>query len=417
MNSRQSPINPSDTLISNDISLCVQCGRCKASCPTYLESSSEIFGARGRAAILKKFHQGEITASARLYESIFSCILCEACNKICPLRVDIAEAVYKSRKSLRNFDKKTALFNYIVKLAFKNPATTFRILKILKIISDIPKINGLYPLRYFKKLGIRPSDTPFKLETTVFRAANPRGRIAVFTGCAVNCLNPTYGKSLVNILNCLRYDVILPSGEVCCGAPLLELGLEEDALKLAKRNIEIFKDLNVEAIISLCPTCIHFIKNIYKRYLSDSIDNALDISQFLSLQTSGFTQLFKKFNHYKQNDRLINPQTKVIYHDPCHSKYSLNIFLEPRDILKRAGIDLIEPIENGCCGFGGTFGLFFEGLSDEILYRRIASYRNADTIITSCPNCTLQLRSKMKDKQVIHIIEVLANITAGQNNI
>lgn len=397
---------------NNDIALCVQCGRCKASCPTYIESSTEVFGARGRVAILKKFNHGEIIASQRLHESIFSCMLCEACNKICPLHIDIANAVYKSRKSLRNFNKKTILFNYLMGYVFRNPLITLKTFKILKIISDIPKVGELYPLRYLKKLGIKPADKPFRGETTVFRSSNPEGRVAVFAGCAVNCLNPSYGKSLIKILNNLRYDVILPSGEVCCGAPLLELGLEEESIKLAKRNIETFKSLNVETVISLCPTCIHFIKNIYPKYLGDCIENSLDISQFLTSKASKYRELMK---YNKRSTLLINPENKIIYHDPCHSKYSLNIFLEPRSVLKEAGINLIDPTDHGCCGFGGTFGLFFEGPSDNILQSRVESYKKADTIITSCPNCIFQMKSKMKNKQIYHIIDVIGNIIMKEN--
>lgn len=417
MNSEQLSINSSEKLTDNynDISLCVQCGKCKASCPTYTESSTETLGARGRAAILRKFNQGEIIASDRLYESVFSCILCEACNKICPLHIDIASAVYKGRKSLKNFDKRAVFFNYFIRLALKSPSATFKTLKILKIISDIPKIGGLHPLRYFKKMGIAVADSSFRGKTSVFRAQNPRGRIAVFTGCAVNCINPSYGRSLVNILNGLRYDVILPQGEVCCGAPLLELGLEEDAVKLAERNIETFKNLNVEAVISLCPTCVHFIKNIYGRYIGDCIDNALDISQFLTAKASEFPELMKGHNFYNRSTSLINPEAKAVYHDPCHSKYSLNIFLEPRSILKKAGINLIEPSDSGCCGFGGTFGLSFEGLSDDILKNRLESYKKADIIITSCPNCILQLKSKIKDRQVMHIIDIIAQIIGKEH--
>lgn len=388
---------------------------CKASCPTYIESSTEILGARGRAAILRKFNQGEISASDRLHESVFSCILCEACNKLCPLQINIADAVYKGRKSLRNFDKKAMLFNYLIKIAFKNPSATFKILKILKIISDILKIERLYPFRYFKKLDISAADSSFRGGTSVFRAPSPRGRIAIFTGCVVNSLYPSYGRALAKILNSLRYDVILPGGEVCCGAPLLELGLEEDAMKLAERNIQTFKNLNVESVISLCPTCVHFIKNIYKRRFGDCIDNVLDISQFLTAKASGFSEIRKVQYFQDHNASLINPETRAIYHDPCHSKYSLNISSEPRSILKTAGVNLIEPSESGCCGFGGTFGLLFEGLSEGILKNRLESYKKADIIITSCPNCILQLRSRIKDRQVVHIIDIIAQITGKEH--
>jgi len=394
----------------NDISDCVHCGKCKASCPTYIENPTEIMGARGRVALLRKFNEGEITATKRLYDSVFSCILCEACNKSCPLGIRISDAVYIGRKSLRNYDKKRLLVNHLIKLAFKNPFITFKLLKILKIISSLPRAENLYLIGHLKRLGITIPDSQFRGKTSVFRARNPRGRLAIFSGCVVNGIYPYYGRSLVNILNSLRYDVIIPPGEVCCGAPLLELGSEKDAARMAEINIEAFKNLNVEAVISLCPTCVHFIKNIYKRQIGDCIDNALDISQFLTGRFSGMPELSKDRLTENPAASFINPGSNCIYHDPCHSKFGLNIYEEPRNILKMLGLNLIEPDESGCCGFGGTFRLFYEDLSEGILQNRLESYKKADMIITSCPNCILQLKSRLKDRNVIHIIDIIAGV-------
>jgi glycolate oxidase iron-sulfur subunit len=63
--------------------------------------------------------------------------------------------------------------------------------------------------------------------------------------------------------------------------------------------------------------------------------------------------------------------------------------------------------ERGCCGFGGTFRLLYQELSEGILEKRIEEYKRADMIVTSCPNCILQLRSRIKDRPVKHIAEVI----------
>src|SRR5208283_3477041 len=81
---------------------CVRCGSCKALCPTYGEDVTEGMSARGRVILLREFIGGEIGPSEILDERIFSCMLCGACNTLCPLGIGITDAVYEGRKSLRS---------------------------------------------------------------------------------------------------------------------------------------------------------------------------------------------------------------------------------------------------------------------------------------------------------------------------
>ncbi len=388
---------------------CVHCGNCKALCPTYAEKTTELMSARGRIALLQRFQRGELKASGKMYESLFSCILCGACGNSCPVGINITDAVYNSRKNLRGFDKKRLLLDYIIKFALWNPAVSFRLLKLLRIVSNIPFSHRLPPFGHIKKLSIKEAVTPFRVKDTVFRARHAQGRIAIFTGCLVNFMYPTYGRALLRVLNALRFDVILPAGEVCCGAPMLELGMEEDAIRMATFNIQTFKNLNVEAIIALCPTCIHFIRNIYKRLIADSLDNALDVTEFFKeriphLISEGASKHLFFWGHVAKSN------STAVYHDPCHSRFSLNLYDEPRNIIRSAGFNLIEPSLSGCCGLGGSFGFFHKGLSERMLQNRLESYKDADVVITSCPSCILQLKSKISNCDVMHIVEVIEKV-------
>jgi len=397
----------------NNIANCTHCGSCKALCPTYSEEPRELMSARGRVALLQTFSRGELKASSRFYESLFSCLLCEACNKSCPLGINIADAIYKGRKILRSFDKKRFLVNHLLNIAIRNPAVSFKLLKVFRVLSNVPYAHRFPPFGYIKRLGIKEAVRPFRSEITVFRAQQTIGRIAIFTGCVINYIFPSYGMSLLNVLNTVGYDVILPAAEVCCGAPMLESGMEENAARMAEINMETFKNLNVEAIIGLCPTCIHFIRNVYKRLVGDALDNVLELSEFFSQRLA-----ISSFNNSKffNQELPVKSNLKAMYHDPCHSKYSLNLYNEPRNILKSAGVNLLEPSEAGCCGSGGAFGLFYGGLSEGMLQNRLEAYKAADVIITSCPNCIIQLKSGIKERRVMHIIEIIEKIFVKDQN-
>jgi glycolate oxidase iron-sulfur subunit len=180
------------------------------------------------------------------------------------------------------------------------------------------------------------------------------------------------------LLHRIGYEVILPAGEICCGAPLRTLGLEDEAVHCAKKNSEVFNQLNVEAVLSLCPTCTLTITKEYEELTGKAIDKAMDISTFF-VDKIGAMPLSQIPAHLK----------KALYHDPCHLKYGLGIVKEPRQIMGTLGFDLIESKGEKCCGFAGLFCLSYKELSGG--FSGNASYENsgADAIITSCPGCII----------------------------
>src|SRR5208283_5535460 len=111
--------------MNNALSLeqCVRCGSCKALCPTYGEDATEGMSARGRVVLLKKFIEGELGPSEILDEKIFSCMLCGACNTLCPLGIRITDAVYDGRKSLRIAGNRRKFLGVAARFVFDRAST------------------------------------------------------------------------------------------------------------------------------------------------------------------------------------------------------------------------------------------------------------------------------------------------------
>ena len=436
---------PDEVARHSSPSFCVRCGNCKSVCPTYAEDATEGMSARGRIMLLKKLAEGEIEPSKVLDERIFSCILCGACNSICPLGIGITDAIYQYRRDLKGFNRKRMFFGLGMSVALKSAPAGFRILKFIEGIREVVPVHRFQPFRALRELGIESLEAPLRDGESLFKVARPKGRIAIFTGCSVNFLYQGIGRSLIRTLKKLNYEVVLPKGEVCCGAPLMGLGFEEDAAELAERNMKTFKRMNVEAVIGLCPTCINFIRNEYRRLIGDGIENAQEVSQFFidklpatsnskDSNESQVTSNYKDSNGSQvtsnklktkdsKNSSLVtrysslpsDSSLKVIYHDPCHSVHGLKVKAEPRRILKSMGLDLIDA-EGGCCGFGGAFRLLYQDLSQSILRKRIEEYRKADVIVTSCPNCMIQFRSRIKDRKIKHIVELIEEAVQGERD-
>ncbi len=343
---------------------------------------------RGRMRLVRALMTGSLEPSPLLNDRLVSCILCGACSSVCPLNINIPELILQGLRMLRKQDKKRRNLRYLLKIATTWPQLSFRVLSMGQdFLLPFLSRRGLLPFRP------EIPDQPFHALEQVHKVQKKKGRVAIFTGCSVNYLFPHLGESLINVLQSIGYEVVLPKDEVCCGAPLRGLGMEEEAAELARNNYRVFSRLRIDAILSLCPTCTMTLKHDYRSLIGKGLDKAMDSSVFL----------LDRLERVEAIDRT------VTYHDPCHLQYSLGIKKEPRDIIIRAGLGLVEPQSQGCCGFGGTFCLSNKELSGALALRQAGNLleTGAETIVTSCPGCIMQLRREIQDRPVIHLIELI----------
>ncbi len=381
-------IQSEDTKFLEDLAKCVRCGSCKAQCPTYGEDPMEPMGARGRLVLLHGLITGKLVPSKLLNDRVFGCVLCGACSASCPVGVDVAGAIYRGRALLADTDRKRRYLRYISRYAARYPDFAFKMARLSRrFLSPWLVKRGLIPF------SPELPEAPFRRAEQVLKAPKRKGRVAVFTGCSVNFIFPQYGESLLNVLRRFGYEVILPKGEVCCGAPLRTLGLEKEAVELAKRNCRVFGRLKVDAVLSLCPTCTAVLKYHYADMTGKGIDDAMDVSVFFR-DKIGLADSIRK---------------SAYYHDPCHLRYDLGVSREPREIIRKAGLDLVAAGEQGCCGFGGLFCLSCRDISEGLLKRRTAAIAESDpdVVVTSCPGCVLQLGRTITDRPVLHLIELI----------
>jgi glycolate oxidase iron-sulfur subunit len=371
-----------------DLAKCVRCGSCKAQCPTYGEDPLEPMGARGRLVLLNGLITGKLKPSKLLNERIFSCVLCGACSASCPVGVDVAGAIYRGRALLADTDKKRRYLRYLARYAVRYPDFAFRMAKLSHRFL-FPRLIRMGLIPFSPELP----EAPFRRVEQVLKVPKRKGRVAVFTGCSVNFIFPQYGESLINVLRRFGYEVILPKGEVCCGVPLRTLGLEKEAAELAKRNYRVFSRLNVDAVLSLCPTCTAALKFHYPDMIGKGLHDAMDISVFFRDKV-GLADSIRK---------------TVFYHDPCHLRHDLGVNKEPREIIRKAGLDLVPSGDQGCCGFGGVFCLSCRDISNSLLKRRTERIIDSDpdVVVTSCPGCILQLSRTITDRPVLHLVELI----------
>ncbi|MDF1540004.1 MAG: heterodisulfide reductase-related iron-sulfur binding cluster, partial [Candidatus Thorarchaeota archaeon] len=103
---------------------------------------------------------------------------------------------------------------------------------------------------------------------------------------------------------------------------------------------------------------------------------------------------------------------------PCHMGRELDIYEEPRDIIRAVpGVSLVEmnPNRNAaiCCGAGGGLRSYDPDLSKRIAANRFKAIEatGAKKVVTACPFCesNLALGAKLagSDVDVIDVVDLL----------
>ena len=195
------------------------------------------------------------------------------------------------------------------------------------------------------------------------------GEIPLFIGCQY-LSRPNKTKKYIKILEKIGIKPKVQK-EICCGFPLKALGFEKEFHEHKKRFIELFHH---KEIIAFCPTCTMFLKEEYGLNVKHATQVILDKMPKAELDM------------------------EVTYHDPCDLSRGLGIIDEPRGILKKLGVKVIEMKnsrkQSSCCGGGGGILMSDSPLSDRIAKNRIkqAIETGVDTLVTSCPTCEQVLK-------------------------
>jgi len=200
------------------------------------------------------------------------------------------------------------------------------------------------------------------------------GEIPVYIGC----LYRSRERELSTVFSVLERLGIYPKlgEESCCGYIIEATGFFrefEEAKVNCRKIIHPKKD---DPILTLCPTCTITLKEKYELHVQHAI-----VAVNRRLKDPLINRKIKPLN------------LKATYHDPCHLGRMLGVFEEPREILQRLGIDIVEMEHNRhfstCCGGGGGLTMVDDALSMEISKNRVrdAIDVGVDTIITICPTC------------------------------
>jgi glycolate oxidase iron-sulfur subunit len=234
--------------------------------------------------------------------------------------------------------------------------------------------------------------------------------VAFFAGCIAQVAFAELNRATVRVLQKHGCEVVVPAGQLCCGALHVHAGLRDAAQILARTNLDAFLGDNFDAIVTNAAGCGSTLKEYERLFPADSV---------LVERTHAFTHRVRDVTEFLAELGLRKPEKplplRVTYQDSCHLVHGQKIRSAPRELLGQIpGVELVEmKLADHCCGSAGVYNLTEPEVAQALLAEKMACARasGAAAIVTSNPGCLLQLRAGVErhrtGQEVLHVVELL----------
>jgi L-lactate dehydrogenase complex protein LldE len=237
-------------------------------------------------------------------------------------------------------------------------------------------------------------------------------RVSLFVTCIVDQVYPQVGIAITEVLERLGYQVDFPKAQTCCGQPAFNSGYTDEARKIARHFLDVFRDS--ETIIVPSGSCTSMISHHFADLFQHD-PKLLAEAHALEPRVWEFSRFLLEVA--KVEDVGARFDGVVTYHDSCHALRELRIKSGPRKLLAKVrGLTLAEmAAAEECCGFGGTFSIKFPEVSGAMARTKIDSIQKtgASTVVSIDSSCLMQLQGVIDRAglpiRTLHLAEVLAS--------
>jgi FAD/FMN-containing dehydrogenase/Fe-S oxidoreductase len=400
---------------------CVGVGQCRnldsrdgaVMCPSFMVTEEEQHSTRGRAHLLWEMLRGggPIEGGFRdegVKASLDLCLSCKGCKGDCPVNVDVA--TYKAEFLAHYYEKRLRprhayAFGWIdrwARLASIAPGLVNFATHAPGLRSLAKAVAGVHPKR---------SIPPFARQT--FRAwfasrpdrAKSPNEVLLWVDTFSDHFHPETAKAAVRVIEHLGFHVLLPGKRVCCGRPLYDFGMLDDAKRYLEETLECLKP-HVEAgtpMVVLEPSCC----SVFRDELGELLPTSPEAK---ALREKTFT--FAEFlDRYVDRNRIPKLGRKAIVQPHCHHHAIMRFEAEER-VLAAMNMDF-EVLKAGCCGMAGSFGFerdkfdVAQACGERVLLPRVRSADLETIVVADGFSCRTQI-AQNTERTAVHLAEALS---------
>ncbi|MFW3613987.1 FAD-binding and (Fe-S)-binding domain-containing protein [Billgrantia antri] len=394
---------------------CVGVGKCRSDsgtmCPSYMVTREEKHTTRGRARLLFEMMNGETIRdgwqSEAVRESLDLCLACKGCKGDCPVNVDMA--TYKAEFLSHYFDEHPRPLNHYAfgyidrwsRLASKIPTLTNFITQSPPLSNVVKAVAAMPQQRQAPVYAPETFKAWFARRPIVNEHAQP---VMLWADTFTNHFYPDTAQAATEVLEAAGYRVVIPPEGLCCGRPLYDFGMLDDAKAYLRRVMATLGsaiEMNLP-IIGLEPSCIAVFRDELTNLFPDEArarrlsENSMMLSEFL----------MQRAEHY-QPPRFLR---KALVHGHCHHKAIMHLDAE-KALMERMGLEYEIP-DAGCCGMSGSFGFERDkyevsiGAGERVLLPRVREAEPDTLIIANGFSCREQI-ADTTNRRALNIADVL----------
>jgi glycolate oxidase iron-sulfur subunit len=407
-----------------DYAHCVHCGLCLNNCPTYRLWGLEADSPRGRIRQMVLVDEGRLALGDSFVRHIDQCLDCRACETACPSGVEYGKLVEAARAQIeqnyrRPFPSRVArslvyrhLLPYPRRIAAVARLTRFYQRSGLQSLARASGVLRLLGLADRERL-MPPVEREFffsQLGRTYAALGPRRARVAFFAGCITQVSFASLHAATIRVLTANGCEVVVPEGQICCGALAAHAGVRDAARAQARVNLDVFLRGDFDAIVTNTAGCGSTLKEY---------DQLFPESDPAHQQALAFRAKMRDATEFLDGLGQVAPlgevPLRVTYQDSCHLLHGQKIRESPRRLITSIpGVELVEMrLADNCCGSAGVYNVTQTQTSMELLVEKMECVRQtyAEAIVTANPGCLLQMRAGAEihgtGQQVLHVFELL----------
>ena len=234
---------------------------------------------------------------------------------------------------------------------------------------------------------------------------------ALFVTCLADQFYPEIAHATVRVLEHHGVEVVVPRRQTCCGQPVFNNGLWDEARAIARRAIALFEPYPYVVLPS--GSCAAMVREHYE-HLFDAEPGWQERARRLAEKTYEIIEFLEDVVGVREWP--VPELGRHTAHYPCHFR-PLGITPErARQPLEAAdaGPLMVLDREEQCCGFGGAFSFQFPELSRAMLDDKLDAIQRAEagTVVVNDAGCRMHLaggaRRRGLDVRFVHLVELLA---------
>ncbi|HVX42121.1 MAG TPA: FAD-binding and (Fe-S)-binding domain-containing protein [Gemmatimonadaceae bacterium] len=401
---------------------CVGVGMCRrheggTMCPSYMVTRDEKHATRGRARLLFEMMQhGPIQdgwKSEEVKSSLDLCLACKGCKGDCPVHVDVA--TYKAEFLSHYYHGRLrprhayafGLIHWWADLAMRAPHLVNFVTHAPGLSAIAKRAAGMAPERTIPRFAPRTFSSWFRATRGTSAHDDAQKRVILWPDTFNDHFYPETLAAAVDAIESAGWTVVLPNAGLCCGRPLYDYGMLDQARRQLRSILGALRDEIAAGtpVVGLEPSCVSVFRDELTQMLPGNED---------ARRLSQSTVMFAEFMADRIQDGWRAPAglagRAALLHGHCHEKA----------VLKMQGVDALldsmklnyNALNSGCCGMAGAFGFERDkydvsiAAGERVLLPQVRQAPDAAVVIADGFSCRQQIE-QTTSRRALHLAEVV----------